>query len=32
MFLNQIDDKQVERFDLRKLSGQGDSYIIKVQP
>lgn len=32
MFLNEIDDKQVERFDLRKLSGQGDSYIIKVQP
>tara|TARA_B110000503_G_scaffold60382_1_gene95934 strand:+ start:1512 stop:2126 length:615 start_codon:yes stop_codon:yes gene_type:complete len=32
MFLNQIDDKRVERFDLRKLSGQGDSYIIKVQP
>ena len=31
MFLNQIDDKRVERFDLRKLSGQGDSYIIKVQ-
>ena len=32
MFLNEIDDKQVERFDLRHLSGQGDSYIIKVQP
>tara|TARA_R110000868_G_scaffold402326_1_gene678551 strand:- start:908 stop:1522 length:615 start_codon:yes stop_codon:yes gene_type:complete len=32
MFLNQIDDKRVERFDLRHLSGQGDSYIIKVQP
>jgi hypothetical protein len=32
MFLNEIEDKQVERFDLRALSGEGDSYIIKVQP
>ena len=32
MFLNEIEDKQVERFDMRGLSGEGDSYIIKVQP
>ena len=32
IFLNQIQNEKVERFDLRKLSGHGDSYIIKVQP
>lgn len=30
-FTKEIDDKDVKRFDLRKLSGQPDSYIIRVQ-
>ena len=29
--LYQIKDKNVERFDLRSQSGEGDSYIIKVK-
>lgn len=29
-FLRQLRDKQVEEFDLRKLSGEPDSYIFKV--
>ena len=30
-FLKEIEDKDVKRFDLRKQSGQPDSYIIRVQ-
>lgn len=30
-FLAELDGKQVKRFDCRKLSGEGDSYIIRVQ-
>lgn len=30
-FTREIEDKDVKRFDLRKLSGQPDSYIIRVQ-
>lgn len=29
-FLNSIEKYKIERFDNRKLSGEGDSYIIKV--
>lgn len=30
-FLNAIDGKKITRFDLRSLSGEGDSYIIKIE-
>ena len=30
-FLKELDGKQTKRFDLRKQSGQPDSYIIRVQ-
>lgn len=30
-FLKELDSKQVQRFDLRKETGEPDSYIIRVQ-
>jgi hypothetical protein len=30
-FLKELDGKDTKRFDLRKQSGEPDSYIIRVQ-